>query len=33
MHEVEDYLEDEASWEREIDFHKDYPSFLIEDND
>ena len=28
-----DYPEEEASWEREVDFRKDYPNFVIEDND
>jgi len=28
-----DYLEDEAFGEREIDFRKDYSSFVIKDND
>ena len=28
-----DYLDDEASWEREVDFGRDYPNFVIEDND
>jgi len=28
-----DYPKGEASWKREIDFQKDYPSFVIEDND
>ena len=27
------YLEEKASWERELDFRKDHPNFLIEDND
>lgn len=28
-----DYPEDEASWEREVDFKRDFPTFVIEDND
>jgi hypothetical protein len=28
-----DYPDDEASWEREVDFRRDYPNFVIEDND
>ena len=28
-----DYLEEKASKEREVDFRKDYPNFVIEDND
>lgn len=28
-----DYPEEEASWEREVDFRRDYPDFVIEDND
>ena len=28
-----DYPEEEASWEREVDFRQDYSNFVIEDND
>jgi hypothetical protein len=27
-----DYPEEEASWEREVDFRANYPNFVIEDN-
>ena len=28
-----DYHEQEASWERQIGFRRDYPNFVIEDDD
>jgi len=30
---LKDYLEEEASWEREVDFRRDYFDFDIEDYD
>jgi len=30
---LKDYLEEKVSWEREVDFKRDYSNFVIEDYD